>query len=114
MPLGGDTLQSYLGLAQTVSPENVSRVECDAGQNVTLTNPLQWFNTPHFAQKPFFTWRLISTPWAGAAALADMGVQGAEAWEATAEARGSAGLLRPPAASSLLLQAGKPAESWVF
>lgn len=49
MPLGGDTLQCYLGLAQTVSPENVSRVECDAGKNVTLTNLLQWFNTMHFA-----------------------------------------------------------------
>lgn len=30
----------YLGLAQTGSRENVSRVECDAGRNFTLANQL--------------------------------------------------------------------------
>lgn len=46
---GGERGILYLGLAQ-----NVSRVECNAGRNFSLTNLLRWFNKIDSAGEPPF------------------------------------------------------------
>lgn len=104
--LGGGTLQCYPGLAQTVSPENISRVECDAGMNVTLTNLLQWFNKTHFAPETLL--RVASglhTTGSAAALWLTRGCRGLR----PGRQRQKLGLRVPPASTGR-----RPAESWVF